>query len=132
MAGRLPAAAATVTSKPFAAAIAVQGAVDAAVKRVLTLAVQSSLWLSRDLIPTIPQSRSERAQSHHCSQSAEYVVVTATIAPTLADDDSQTSALAVVAFELPPGSAAADSVHNLQLDTGPPNDIVVSFHRLVI
>jgi hypothetical protein len=86
----------------------------------------------RESDSTIPQGRSERAQSHHCSQIAEYVVVTATIAPTLADDDSQASALALVALDLPPVSAAAYSVHDLRLDTRPPNDLVVILHRLVI
>jgi hypothetical protein len=59
-------------------------------------------------------------------------VVTATIAPTLADDDSQASALALVALDLPPVSAAACNVHDLRLDTRPPNDLVVTLHRLVI
>jgi hypothetical protein len=80
----------------------------------------------------IPLGRSERAQSHHCSQIAEYVVVTATIAPTLADDDSQASALALVALDLPPVSAATYNARDLQLDTRPPNDLVVTLHRLVI
>jgi hypothetical protein len=80
----------------------------------------------------VPRSNSEQAQEHHCRQSVEYVVVAATIAPTLADDDSQASAQALVVFDLPPGLAAAGSVHNLQLDTGPPNDLVVVLHRLVI
>jgi hypothetical protein len=80
----------------------------------------------------VPQSNSERAQGHHCRQSAEYVVVTATIAPTLADDYSQASAQTLALSDLPPGLAAVGSVHNLQLDTGPPNDLVVVLHRLVI
>lgn len=78
------------------------------------------------------KGNSERAQGHHCRQTAEYVVVLATVAPTLADDASQTSADALVAIDLPPASAATSSVHNRQSDTGPPNDLVVTLHRLVI
>jgi hypothetical protein len=59
-------------------------------------------------------------------------VVLATVAPTLADDDSSESTLDLFVLDLSPVSAAADSVHSFQLDTEPPNDIVVTFHRLVI
>ena len=76
--------------------------------------------------------RSEHAQRHHCIQIAEYVVVPATISPTVDVDNSQVATLTLVAIDL---AVVNQPIHPGQTslwDTGPPNDIVVSFHRLVI
>ena len=75
---------------------------------------------------------SEHAQPHRCTQIAEYVVVPATISPSVDSDDSRMTALAPVPIDL---AIVNQPIHRVQAtlwDTGPPNDIVVSFHRLVI
>jgi hypothetical protein len=82
--------------------------------------------------PAAPQGSSESARNHRCVQAAEYVVVLATTSPTQADDEFNASILALLSFDLPLVSASTDGEQYLQLDTRPPNDLVVTLHRLVI
>jgi hypothetical protein len=79
-----------------------------------------------------PQRNSEQMRGRQCTEAAEYVVLPATIAPTLADNDSHATALALVALDLPLGIVSAHSWQVFQLDTGPPSDLVVVLHRLII
>jgi hypothetical protein len=58
--------------------------------------------------------------------------VPATIAPTVTNNDSQAAASASVALDLPVTTQPVHLAEPTIWDTGPPNDIVVSFHRLVI
>jgi hypothetical protein len=79
-----------------------------------------------------PQRNSEQVRGRHCTEVAEYVVLPATVAATLAGNDTHAAALALVALDLPLGTVSAHSWRVFQLDTGPPNDLVVVLHRLVI
>jgi hypothetical protein len=82
--------------------------------------------------PAAPFGTSERVQGLHCTQVAEYVVVPATVAPTLADNDLHASAFVLASFSVPFQSVSTPAGLAVQLDTGPPNDFVVTLHRLVI
>ena len=72
-------------------------------------------------------------QGHHCIQSVVYLVVPATVTPAPLDHDSPGMALALAPLELPIASDWGNSFHVVQWDTGPPpNDLVVTLHRLII
>jgi hypothetical protein len=82
--------------------------------------------------PATPPGSSERAGGRHCKEAGDYVVLPATVSPTLADDDSQASAAALMAVDglIPTLTNHAGLI--VPWDTRPPNDLVVVLHRLVI
>jgi hypothetical protein len=72
-------------------------------------------------------------QGHHCIQSVTYVVVPATIAPASVGHHSPDFGLVLAPLALPLAAEWANSRQVVQWDTGPPpNDLVVTFHRLII
>lgn len=77
--------------------------------------------------------RSEHAQPHRCTQIAQYVVIPTTTSPTAADaHDCQAAALTSVAADVAIVNHPILPGQTTFWDTRPPNDIVISFHRLVV
>jgi hypothetical protein len=86
----------------------------------------------RTATETASDAATQHARGHHCTQIVEYVVVPATVAPTVAADDSQASATVLAVLDLPILAPSTHAGQFVDLATRPPNDLVVVLHRLVI
>jgi len=72
-------------------------------------------------------------KGHHCTSIVMHVVMPATVMPTVDASDLHAAAFVLADFNLPLTINQSQVAHVVDFDTGPPpNDLVVTLHRLVI